>query len=100
LENSQGQGKEFVVVDETSKNDHLMARRYGYAMSGERADLVDVFVRGDRYSLLAAMTTEGYIAVNVVPGSYDGLAFFDFIAEEVVELTRSHIISSHSIADS
>ena len=61
-------------------------------MPGECADLVDVFVRGDRYSLLAAMTTEGYIAVNVVPGSHDGLAFFDFIAEEVVESTPPHTI--------
>jgi hypothetical protein len=69
--------------------------RYGYTMPGERADFVDVFVRGDRYSLLAAMTTAGYITVDVVPGSYDGLAFFDFIAEEVVELTPPHSISSH-----
>lgn len=71
-------------MDKTSKNDHSLARRYGYAMSGERADLVDVFVCGDCYSLLAAMTTEGYISVDVVPGSYDTLSFFDFIAEQVV----------------
>ncbi|KAF8225769.1 hypothetical protein L208DRAFT_1304936 [Tricholoma matsutake] len=77
LENSQGQGKEFVVVDETSKNDHSLAQCYGYAMSGEHGDLVDVFVCGDHYYVLAAMMTE-------VPGSYDSLSFFDFIAEQVV----------------
>ncbi|KAF8955173.1 hypothetical protein BDZ97DRAFT_1597388, partial [Flammula alnicola] len=59
------------VLDETSKNEHTFARRYGRAPLSERAQLRDVFVRGDRYSLVAAMTTGGYIAAKVVPGSYD-----------------------------
>ena len=84
LEHGEGYGREFVVVDETSKNDHSTARHYGYALSGERAELVDVFVRGDRYSLVAAMTVSGYIAAHAVPGSFDAMSFYDFIAEEVV----------------
>ncbi|KAF8955198.1 hypothetical protein BDZ97DRAFT_1598331, partial [Flammula alnicola] len=59
------------VLDETSKNEHTFARRYGRALTSERAQLKDVFVRGDRYSLVAAITTEGYVAARVVPGSFD-----------------------------
>jgi hypothetical protein len=44
LEHGEGQGREFVVVDETSKNDHSTARRWGHAVSGERTELVDIFV--------------------------------------------------------
>jgi transposase len=84
LKHGQGSGKEFVVVDETSKNDHSTAHRYGYALSGERAKLVNVFVQGDRYSLVAAMTVSGYIAAHVVPGSFDASSFYDFIAKSVV----------------
>jgi transposase len=84
LEHGEGYAREFVVVDETSKNDHSTARHYGYALSGERAELVDVFVRGDCYSLVAAMTVTGYIAAQVVPGPFDAMSFYDFIAEEVV----------------
>jgi transposase len=47
-----GDGSEFVCVDETSKNELTYARRYGRSMSGEQAHLTDVFVRGDRYSLI------------------------------------------------
>ena len=83
-ENFAGDGSEFVFVDETSKNEHVYARRYGRAMSGSRALLQDVFVRGDRYSLVAAITTGGYIATTVVPGSLDSFDFYAFIAEEVV----------------
>jgi hypothetical protein len=66
-----GDGSEFVVLDETSKNERTYARLYGRAARGKRATLTDVFVRGDRYSLCAAMTVEGYIAARVVEGSYD-----------------------------
>jgi len=50
-----GDGSEFVVLDETSKKERT-----------------DVFVRGDRYSLCAAMTVEGYIAARAISGSFDG----------------------------
>ncbi|KAF8803317.1 hypothetical protein BYT27DRAFT_7029858, partial [Phlegmacium glaucopus] len=83
-ENSSGSGEEFVCVDEVSKNDHDTARRHGRALSGERAEFFDNFVRGQRYSLVAAITTSGYIAARAVPGSFDSDEFYDFIAEQVI----------------
>lgn len=83
-EHSGGQGQEFVFVDEMSKNDHDTARRYGRALSGQRADFVDNFVRGDRYSMVAAITIEGYISTRVIPGSFNASEFCDYIAEHVV----------------
>jgi hypothetical protein len=53
-------------------------------MRGERADFIDNFVRGDRYSLLAAITTDGYVACRAVLGSFDSVEFYDFVAEQVV----------------
>ena len=79
-----GDGSEFIVVDETSKDQRIYARRYGRAPHGHRAELTDVFVRGDRYSLCAALTLDGYIAARAIPGSYDADEFYSFIAEEVV----------------
>jgi transposase len=79
-----GTGDEFVMVDESSKNEHSIARRYGHSPAGRTADLVDPFIRGQRYSLVAAMSKCGYIATHVIPGSFDSFAFFDFIVEDVV----------------
>ena len=79
-----GSGEELVFVDETSKNDHTDARRYGYTPAGTRAQFRDVFVRGDRYSLAAALTKDGYIATRAIPGSFDSEEFYSFIVEEVV----------------
>lgn len=73
-----------VFADETSKNDHTLARRYGLAAVGERAAFSDVFVRGQRWSLAAAISKKGYIATKVVPGSFDSFDIFDFVAKQVV----------------
>ena len=82
--NFQGARSEFVCLDETSKNELSYARRYGRSLAGERAHLTDVFVRGDRYSLVAAVTKEGYIAAHAVEGSFDSFEVYNFVAEQVV----------------
>jgi hypothetical protein len=41
-------------------------------------------VRGDRYSILPALTIDGYIALRIVKDSVDGGEFFDFVVEELV----------------
>jgi transposase len=79
-------GSQFVCLDETSKNELTYARRYGRAYSGEYAELKDVFVRGDRYSLVAALTIDGYIAAHAVPGSFDSIDFLEFVQEQVVRI--------------
>jgi hypothetical protein len=90
--NFQGDGLEFVCVDETSKKEHTYARRYGRAMSGKDEILRDVFVRGYRYSLVAAITIGGYIASTVVPGSLDAFDFYNFVAEDVVSHLESLVV--------
>jgi len=86
LHTFQGDGSEFIFVDETSKDECTWACHYGCAMSGARASLSDVFafIRGDRYSLVAAMTIDGYIAADVVEGSYDCELFYALIMQQVV----------------
>jgi len=40
----EGDSSMLVFVDETSKNDHTLSRRYGLALSGERAAFTDVCI--------------------------------------------------------
>ncbi|KAG1853370.1 hypothetical protein F4604DRAFT_1591626 [Suillus subluteus] len=61
--------------DEVSKNEITWARQYGGAMAGRRATLTDVFVRRDRYSLVAAIATEGYVARNLCPAAIGVFVF-------------------------
>ena len=74
---------QLIFVDETSKDERTIYRHYGRSVRGERANLSAPFRRGDRFSIVAALGLEGYIAQRVIKGSVDGIEFFDFIVEVV-----------------
>ena len=76
--------EQFVVLDESSKDGRTLYRRYGRALVGSRASATAPLERGTRYSILPALTVDGYIAARAVEGSFDGLEFFDFVVEDVV----------------
>ncbi|KIK97578.1 hypothetical protein PAXRUDRAFT_136009 [Paxillus rubicundulus Ve08.2h10] len=77
-------GSQVVCIDGTSKNELKWACHYGRAMSGTHATPSNVFMQGDHYSLVATITIDGYLAVDVVEGSYNSELFYNFIAEKVV----------------
>lgn len=75
-----------IWIDESSKDDRTIYRHYGRAPSGEQPTISAKFVRGNRYSILPALTIDGYIAVRIVRDSVDGAEFFDFIVQDVVSV--------------
>jgi transposase len=82
--NAHFMASQMVFVDETSKDERTIYRHYGRSVSGSRATISANFVRGERYSMVAALSLDGYEAVRVVPGSVDGEEFLDYIVNDVV----------------
>ncbi|THU95152.1 hypothetical protein K435DRAFT_798372 [Dendrothele bispora CBS 962.96] len=83
---------QILFIDETSKDDRTIYRHYGRSVLGERATIAANFVRGERWSMVAALGVEGYSAVRVVPGSVDGDEFFDFIVVDVVSFNLNSML--------
>ncbi|KIO13419.1 hypothetical protein M404DRAFT_952179, partial [Pisolithus tinctorius Marx 270] len=52
---------EFVVVDETSKNERTIAQHYGKAACSHRAQLKNVFVRDDTYKHTMCCNDSGWV---------------------------------------
>ncbi|TFY79064.1 hypothetical protein EWM64_g4948 [Hericium alpestre] len=75
---------QYVFIDESSFDGRNLERDYGRAAVGQRANEVMPHERGQRYSLLPALTLDGYIATRVVSGSVNGLEFYDFVARDLV----------------
>jgi transposase len=75
---------QLVFLDESSKDDRTILRRYGRAISGQTPVDIVRLNRGTRYSILPALTVDGYIAVRVIEGSIDGAEFYDFVLNDVV----------------
>ena len=76
--------KTLIFINETSKDERTWACHYGCSMAGQHAGLADVFVCGDCYSLVAAMSVDGYLVAEVVEVSYDHDLFYQFITQQVV----------------
>ena len=91
---------QLVFLDESSKNDHAILRRYGWAIKGQHAIENVSLNRGIRYSILPALTVDGYIAVRVVEGSINGAEFFDFILNDVVSLHGYVLIFAYDFLSS
>ena len=73
-----------VTADESSKDNRTIFRRWGRSIRGTPAGVHTKFTRGERYSILAAISVDGYVATRVVLGSVDSHEFFKFIISEVV----------------
>ena len=82
--NAHFTASQMVFVDETSKDERTVYRHYGHSVIGTCATIRANFVRGERYSMVAALSLDGYESVHVVPGSVDGEEFLDFIVNDVV----------------
>lgn len=79
---------QIICLDESSKDGRTLYRKYGRAPAGERPTEVAPLERGTRYSILPALSLDGYIALRVVEGSVDGSEFFDFVLNDVVRRLR------------
>ena len=82
--------EQLVFVDESSKDERTIFRRWGRSPTGTCAEVSADFVRGDRYSILACITYEGYFPERIVDGSVNAFEFLDYIGTEVVSESVLH----------
>jgi len=69
-----------VFTDESAVNLLTAYRSKGRAQKGERAHKTTYFQRGDRYSVLPAMTMDGVLYLHVIRGSFSGESFLAYVA--------------------
>jgi len=76
-----------VWLDEASVDDFTNQRKNGWSAVGQAAVCRDTFIRGQRYSVLPALTADGLIALDIFEGSVNKDLFIKFITEQVVSTT-------------
>ena len=69
----------FVFLDETGSKLKDMVRTYGYALRGERAISNRLQLQGQNITSIAAISTEGLVALEIHNNAVDGETFLDFI---------------------
>ena len=75
---------QLIFLDESAKDERSLSRLYGYSPRNTRAHKKVVFVWEKRYTILPALTLEGFVAVNIFEGACDWKRFVDFVLDQVV----------------
>ena len=76
--------EQMVIIDESSKDGRTLIRKHGRTASGDDPILTVSLDKGTPYSILPALTLDGYIAVRAVESSVKGEEFFDFIVNDLL----------------
>ncbi|KAF9011500.1 hypothetical protein BDZ89DRAFT_964025 [Hymenopellis radicata] len=72
----------FVALDESAIDNKTVQRTHGRAIEGQPCVLRETFLRGIRYSLLPALTTNGIVALDIFEGSVTKERFIRFLEEK------------------
>jgi len=83
---TQWKPEQLIFVDESAANERTADRKYGWAMKGARAFAETSVKKSKKWSILPAYTLNGFIAWNVIQGSYNKQLFNDFIRNFVLPL--------------
>jgi transposase len=75
-----------VWLDESSVDDRTNQRTHGWAPLGAACVQRATFIRGQRYSVLPALTADGLIACDIFEGSVTKEKFVRFLNEDLVRL--------------
>ena len=62
---------QLIFLDESAKDERSLFRLYGYSPRNTPAQKKVVFVCGKRYTILPALTMEGFVAVDIFEGLCD-----------------------------
>ena len=83
--------EQLIFLDESSKDERTSSRNYGYSFANQIAVKKIVFLRGIRYTILPALTVDGFIACDIMKGSCTKERFRTFILSQVVSISNLYL---------
>ena len=81
--------EQFVWLDETGTDNRTYMRRYGYAIRGDTPRYHRSLNRGNRISVITALSTDGLVAMELINGNTDADKFFDFVRGNLIPYMNS-----------
>jgi hypothetical protein len=79
------QAEQLVFLDKSAKDERILSSHYGYSYKNQIASQ-KVFLREIRYTILPALTLDGFIAWDIMKGSCSKERFCTFILSQVVSI--------------
>lgn len=86
--------EQIVAIDESACNERTSDRKYGWSPVGRSVELEYSMKRLERWSLLPAMTVDGYLAHTIFQGAITLEIMVEFLQKEVLPMLqpRYHVL--------
>ena len=76
--------EQVIAIDETACNERTGERKYGWSPVGSPVELIDSMKRSERWSILPAITVNGYIAFTMFQGAITAEVYEQFLLDSVL----------------
>jgi hypothetical protein len=76
-----------MYIDESAANERSLDRKFGWSPKGVPARVVSSAKRSKKWSILPVYTYEGFVAWEIIHGSYNSELFVNFLRHRVIPLT-------------
>ena len=83
----QYKAEQIIAIDESACNERTGDRKYGWSRIGEPVETTYSIRRSERWSLLPAMTVNGYLHYTIFQGAITSEIMETFLAEQVLPYT-------------
>ena len=80
--------EQLIYIDESAANERSLDRKYGWSTKGTPARLISSAKRSAKWSILPVYTYDGFIAWDIIRGSYNSHLFVNFVREKVIPFTN------------
>jgi transposase len=75
---------QLVCLDESASNERTGDRKYGWSPIGIECGVARPIKRSEKWSILPALTVDGYLSYSITQGSITAEAFEAFVEEQVL----------------
>src|SRR5271154_1382136 len=76
--------EQLIFIDETAKDERTLTRLYGYSPINTKAQKSVVFIKEKHYTILPALSLEGFITVDIMKGRKISNLYFDTIGKYIL----------------
>lgn len=81
--------EQLIFLNESAAHERTADRRYGWSPRGFPCRIRNPCKRSKRWSILPALSVDGYIAVDIFQGSYTAARFNEFVRLQVLPACQS-----------
>ena len=78
--------EQIIAIDESACNERTSDRKYGWGPVGQSVELIYSIKRSERWSILPAMSVDGYLTHRIFQGAVTAAFMEDFLRHDVLPL--------------